>query len=164
MIITHPQMNKAPEIPLADITKKTIVSLKASDILADGQEGIQMQDPITGEIGYIRKGTVAATMANINELNRLLQRTCTTEEVQKISELCTTIKESLPSLRVLGMFRFFSPFEWMADSKQPGRTLVAIFLLQKHPEFINDELLKRLEFLKQDAPEFLVHEIAKITI
>lgn len=119
-------------------------------------------NPYTRESGPTRKGIIAATLNNVVLLNRLISEPASKENQQKIQNLVEAITPLLPSLRVVGVFDFFSPEEWMGSEEQPGRTLIAVLYLQKYPENITPEVNERLKQLKGRTKKVLSEEIGKI--
>ncbi len=129
----------------ADVKENNLVSTPET-LLPAGVDVTDAVNPYTGEKGSARKGTVAATVNNIATLNQLLLAAPSDSNNQKIDELSEAIKKLLPSLRVVGMFDFFTAAEWLGhDELQPGRVLVAIYYLQLYPKEITPDIKAQLK-------------------
>ena len=115
-------------------------------LLPAGVDVTEAVNPYTGEKGTARKGTVAATVSNIAILNQLLLAEPADSDNAKIDEFAEAIKKLLPSLRVVGMFDFFTVAEWLEhDELQPGRTLVAVYYLHQYPQEITADIKRQLK-------------------
>lgn len=121
-------------------------------ILPAGVDVTESVNPYTGEKAEARKGTVAATLSNIVTLNKLLEETVSVQTNQKIDEVSQAIIKLLPSLRVIGMFDLFTIQEWLQNhQKQPGRTLVALFYLQKYPKEVSSDIKTQLNQINNET-------------
>lgn len=115
-------------------------------LLPAGVDVTEAVNPYTGEKGHARKGTVAATVNNIAILNQLLLAEPADSDNKKIDEFSEAIKKLLPSLRVVGMFDFFTVTEWLEhDESQPGRILVAVYYLHQYPQEITADIKIQLK-------------------
>jgi len=97
-------------------------------------------NPYTGESGAARTGSVAATMNNIVVLNKLLETPNTPEASAEIRKVTAEINHLIPSLRVIGIFDFFPPLDWIGKGEQLGRVLAAILYLKQFPDEITPEI------------------------
>jgi hypothetical protein len=132
-------------------------------ILPEGVDAALSKNPYTGETGYVRKATVAATLNNIAVLNELLGTASSTENLEKNENYVKAIKELLPSLRVIGVFNLFTPLEWLSAENQPGRVLTVLLYLQRYSDAITPKIKKTLRHLQiQEKIPYLLEMIKLI--
>jgi hypothetical protein len=128
-------------------------------ILPSGVDESISVNPYTGESGSARKGTVAATLNNVALLNKLLLQPASAQNDRNIKQIIQAIESLLPSLKVVGMFHFFSIEEWLSDDKrQPGRTLVGVLYLQKYPKELNADVKKTLARIHKESSIKVLNE------
>jgi len=118
-------------------------------ILPEGVDSTVSVNPFTGESGFARKGTVAATLNNVALLNSLLQKNSDAADLEEIRKITEAIEQLLPSLKVIGVFDLFTIQEWIATDYQPGRIYAALLYLKKYPECLDEAIVERLKKIKQ---------------
>lgn len=133
-------------------------------LLPAGVDETVSVNPYTGESGKARKGTVAATINNIALLNKILLANPVQSDNKNTADVVKSVEALLPSLKVIGLFDFFNPREWLSNPvEQPGRTLVAVLYLQKYPETLDKESQAQLDKItKETNITLLKTEIGKI--
>jgi hypothetical protein len=114
------------------------------NILPSGVDSTISTNPYTGESGHARKGIVAATLNNIALLNTLMSENTSSDNQLKIQKIVDAIKPLISSLRFVGIFDLFTPYEWLSTDTQPGRCLVAVLYLQQNPQNITTEIKQYL--------------------
>lgn len=115
-------------------------------------------NPYTGESGGARKGTIATTINNAALLNKLLLNE--EKHAPQIREITRIMESLIPSMRVIGIFDFFSVEEWLSAKNQPGRVLIAVLYLKTFPKEVTPLIRQILEQIANtsDIP-LLVQEI-----
>jgi hypothetical protein len=103
-------------------------------ILKDGIDHTISINPYTSEVGEVRKGTVAATLNNIELLNCLLLKNPTAEREEVIKSIVDEIDKLIPSLKVIGMFDLFEPVYWVGNGEQMGRVVAVALYIKQYPE------------------------------
>jgi hypothetical protein len=121
------------------------------NILPDGEDHTLAVNPFTGFQGTARKGTVAATLNNIALLNQLFLEN---PEQDQIATIRKAVVNLMPSLKAIGVFDLFNPIEWLNNPKQLGRMYVAILYLKNYPDEISNEILSKLQEIKQTVQNF----------
>jgi hypothetical protein len=115
-------------------------------VMPAGADSTISINPYTGESGFARKGTVAATLNNVARLNQLLSQEETPELKKEIVEISTAIAQLIPSLQAIGVFDLFEPTYWIGQGEQPGRILALSLYLKHYPEkytvALKEQLLK----------------------
>lgn len=137
------------------------VGVSPHQLLPDGVDGRTVTNPFTGEIGYARKGTVGAMLANTAKLNQLLVQPVSEESKQAIEDIGSVVKSLIPNLKIIGVFDLFSVDEWLQEGAKPGRVLVAIWYLQQYPEVMTTQTLKGLNKIT-DKNQLFYDEVQKI--
>ena len=117
-------------------------------ILPDGADHTIANNPYTGEAQKVRKGTVAATIANIAKLNTLLKDSPKNHK-KEIQNSVDVIDDLIPSLMAAGMFNLFEGIEWLNDELQPGKIITGILYFNHYPNRAKDNIMTRLVKLKQ---------------
>ncbi|MBA3237552.1 MAG: hypothetical protein H0T62_04285 [Parachlamydiaceae bacterium] len=130
-------------------------------ILPPGVGSTISTNPYTGESGHARKGIVAATLNNIALLNTLLTENTSANNQLKIDKIIDAITPLISSLRFVGIFDFFTPYEWLSTDTQPGRCLVAILYLQQNPQNITTETKQFLVQIQDQTKIKLLSEAIK---
>jgi hypothetical protein len=129
------------------------MSIKAyttEDILPDNQ------NIIVSNGTEIRKGTVKATIENIKLLNECFKQPFTKERNTNIKAIMRIMEELIEALHLVGLFEFFQPLEWLQDSKNKGRIMVALLYLSMHKEQLDEKIRLRVYELKKNfEPEQL---------
>ena len=98
------------------------------DVLPDGKDSIQLAD---GTVA--RKGTIKATLDNIDLLNEILSTEASSKVRQeKIDAILQNVGEMMPILNSLGIFRVFRISEWLQGNQNPGRMLVGLTYLKTY--------------------------------
>lgn len=122
------------------------------NILPAGVDETIVANPYTDEVGKARKGTVAAVVNNIALLNKLLAEPESEPTNKNIHAVTKQIDLLIPSLRVLGLFDFFTVNEWLADyNEQPGRALTAVLYLKQYPHEVTSNTKEMLEDVYQNT-------------
>jgi hypothetical protein len=127
------------------------------DILPAGVDVTLCTNPYTGESGEARKGTVAATIHNIVLLNDILNQNPFCQD-SRVAEICQAISALIPSLRVIGIFNFFTPLEWLVSLHQPGRVLTTLLYLIQYPHEVTVEIKNQLVHLQRNTPILEIKE------
>ena len=127
-------------------------------LLPDGMDSSLSVNPYTGEALEVRKGTVAATLNNVAELNGLLHSGAR----QLIQDSEAVLTPLLASLRGVGMFHLFEPEAWIGKGEQPGRVLIAVLYLEKYPDALTPSVRKQLKSVRKKAPPYLKERINSI--
>ncbi|AZL15800.1 hypothetical protein [Rickettsiales endosymbiont of Stachyamoeba lipophora] len=118
-------------------------------VLANEVDSSISVNPITGEKGEVRNGTLAATMVNAVEIGKLLSKVqLTQEEFKQFEELENQQKELIPYAKLTGIYDFFTVDEWMSDKSNLGRLYTGLLALERFPELLTKE---RKTFLKRVA-------------
>jgi hypothetical protein len=108
---------------------------------------------------YVRKGTLAATFANIQALDKLLNEPGTETEVARL------MKDQEPLSRALYAVDLFEmqPVEtWLKDSAKQGKILVAVMALKESPELMTNNVKNRLNELAQTSHPTVKAEILNV--
>jgi hypothetical protein len=112
---------------------------------------------------YLRKGTIYATILNIQTLNECFAAGTSSEEESQIAVIIKTINELIPGLHVAGMFELFSLLEWLSlKNGSPGRFLVGLLYLQQYPEQATSEILTQLKNIEKKEMPYLPGPIQQI--
>lgn len=111
-------------------------------ILKDGVDVSISVNPYTQESGEARKGTIAATLNNIANLNLLIAKETNEENEHDIQAIIEAIDPLIPSLNVIGVFDLFEPIYWVGKGEQIGRIVVLSLYIKRYPE-------KNLGYLKE---------------
>lgn len=111
-----------------------------------------------------RKGSIAATILNANELDSLLKQQDSEERNRKIEMTIQDIRDLVPALHTVALFDFFTPLEWLQTLPvlREGKAFVAVLYLQQYPQMLNHELRSRLDQVKRISSSFLKKEIEKL--
>jgi hypothetical protein len=130
-------------------------------VLPDGVDSATVMNPFTGEKGFSRKGTVAATIQNIAALNKLFANKPSKENDKDIENIMAEIKRLVPFLRVIGVFDMFNVDEWLDNthSTQWGRIVCALLYIEQYPELLNDARKKQILILKASSPSKAINKI-----
>jgi hypothetical protein len=119
------------------------------DILPDRQDSQVAED---GTV--VRKGTIKSTIDNIQVLNNIFKLPAGQERQQKLQSVLHVMDELMKPLYHVGAFSFFTPLEWLQDSNNQGRILIALVFLQKFPAEVTAQIKQRLKvLLPQCSPE-----------
>lgn len=127
-------------------------------ILPEGVDVSISTNPYTGESGPARKGIIAATLNNVALLNSLLIEESSVNNRAKLQKIIDAICPLIPSLRIVGVFDFFTVEEWLSTETQPGRIFVAVLYLQQHPQKITPEIRERLKEIQSQAKMSILSE------
>ncbi|MCE5316231.1 MAG: hypothetical protein LLG04_02560 [Parachlamydia sp.] len=132
--------------------------VKPDDVLKDDQSFTNT------ERGSARKGSIAATILNANELDSLLGQPSSEERNRRIEATIQDIRDLVPALHTVALFDFFTPLEWLhtLPALREGRAFVAILYLQQYPRMLDHELRSRLDQVKKIASPDLKKEIEKL--
>jgi hypothetical protein len=131
-------------------------AISPQDVLPDGKDSIRLQD---GTVA--RKGTVKATLDNIDLLNKILSTEAFSKVRQKkIDSILQAITEMMPALNSLGIFQVFRISEWLQGNQNLGRILVGLTYLETyfHQESIQEQAVILLR-LQEILATFSDHEI-----
>jgi hypothetical protein len=139
-------------------------TLTPQDVLKDNEEGMRLPDGT-----FIRKGTIKATIDNIEILNRIFQLPFSSKRHAQIKEASKPIVELIPALHKVGIFDFFTIHEWLQNEKNLGRILVALLYLGKYDARLEEgdrhKIRQRLQILKMQIKEpEILERMQEITI
>lgn len=135
-----------------------VFGVQAADVLAEKENGMTINET------FVRKGSIAATLLNAREFDRIKSATDIPNKKEQLDLLFQDIHSLTPSLEALDLFKFFRPIEWLSEnSGKEGRALIAVIYLQHYPQKIDQEILGRLKELSGQASEELKTQILKIT-
>lgn len=130
----------------------TLFAVMPSDLLPDGRDGALINGI------FVRKGTVAAILANAKNFDLLKD-----DPDSQIDSILEDIYALIPGMKALDMFNFFSPFEWIQKKDESeGRMLVGIFYLQHYPEDITQEIIDYLADNRAYFSEPVLIQIEKL--
>lgn len=133
-------------------------AVQAADVLAEKENGMTINET------FVRKGSIAATMLNAREFDRIKSAIDIPNKKEQLDLLFQDIHSLTPSLEALDLFKFFRPIEWLSEnSGKEGRALIAVIYLQHYPQKIDQEILERLKELSGQASEELKSQILKIS-
>ncbi|MBN8827620.1 MAG: hypothetical protein J0H68_02815 [Sphingobacteriia bacterium] len=133
--------------------KDTKASISPTDILPAGVDYATVVNPITGEKGEARKGTLAALMVNTMELNKLLNKEkWEDKDKKKFEEIEKQVVELIPSAKYIGIFDFFTLNEWISDSSKLGRLYVGLLALERDKSLLTEEIKTFLKSLQINHP------------
>jgi hypothetical protein len=127
-------------------------------VLPAGADSNISINPYTGESGYARKGTVAATLNNVARLNQLLSQEETPELKKEIVEISTAIDQLIPSLQAIGVFDLFEPTYWIGKGEQPGRILALSLYFKQYPEKYTVALKEQLFKVRENISSSYLRE------
>lgn len=133
-------------------------------VLPNGVDATISVNPYTGESGFVRKGTVAATIQNIALLNQLLAKPNDQDREQEIEQVSAEIERLIPSLKCIGVFDFFEPAEWIGSGEQPGRVLVAALYLKQYPDEMTEEIERKIQEISSSTPSDYLRNLLQTTI
>ncbi len=134
------------------LTINAAKAVQPSDLLPEGQNSKVLNGV------DVRKGTVAATIQNVKVLDARMQ----SNEVHE--SLAGIIKDQRPlckALWALDIMKVQSIDLWI-DENRPGRTLVAVFIMQDVPELLTEAVRESLESMLPMAHPVLAQEISKL--
>lgn len=116
------------------------VSLMALTLFSQ-VEGVKPEDVLSDSASFIelngvqaRKGSIGASISNINELNMLAVDSHLSCENQKLQAILADQIDLMPALYAVGMFDLFSINEWLVPKQGEGRVWLGVLLLEIHPE------------------------------
>ncbi len=116
----------------------------------------QQNEATTKDGVKVRKGTLLALFVNAQEFNRLVGKPDSPEKQKQIDKIVADLREVIPTATNLGLFKFFTPDEWIEDSSEyPGRALVGLIYLEKNPQAVNADVKDTLDDEKDNAPKEL---------
>lgn len=132
----------------------TAYAIKAEDILSDNQSHFNV-----GETSA-RKGSIAATIANVTALNHFI---FSQKDVHKeLQSILKDQKELIAALHITGMFDLFKLEEWLNPVHGEGRCWVAVLYLQEYPEKMNNSIKEYLKLYNRLYSPLLIEEISKL--
>ncbi len=111
--------------------------VKADDVLKDDQNFAHVP-----ERGTARKGSIAATILNANELEAILKLPPSVERNQTLEAIVQDIRDLVPALHAVALFDFFTPLEWLhtLPALREGKAYVAVIYLQQYRQFLTHEI------------------------
>lgn len=118
-------------------------------LLPEGVDVAVCINPYTQESGPARKGTIAATLNNVAKLNPLLASPLNEDTKSQIQALMAEIDRLIPSLKIVGMFDFFEPKEWIGKGNQLGRVAVILLFLKHYPDQLSFSIQQQLFSIKE---------------
>lgn len=108
--------------------------VQPSDVLPDHQNtleenGVQM-----------RKGSIKATIENINAMNRILTMPEGNDRTEKLQAVIKVVQSLIPALDKVGCFSFFTLDEWIQDEQNQGRILVGLLYMEHDPKSVTQTI------------------------
>lgn len=131
----------------------TVQAVKSTDLLPENMNSKEFKGV------EVRKGTVAATIQNVELLDALMQSD------EDHESLAGVIKDQRPLCKPLWALDLTErqPIDlWINDAQRPGRTLVAVFIMQEVPDLVTDAVRESLESMLPEAHPVLAQEISKL--
>ncbi|MES2345128.1 MAG: hypothetical protein V4494_04230 [Chlamydiota bacterium] len=127
-------------------------AVNAENILSDSQNTTTIDGVVA------RKGSIAATIANVRALNALMQEAQDSEALQ---EILLDQRALIPTLKVIGMFDLFSIDEWLDPTHGEGRAWVGVLYLEAFPEQMSASIQQLLKLHQNNYSRILNEEISK---
>lgn len=137
-----------------------LVSASSSSEAAKPSDVLQEKENFKVVRGVnVRKGTVAATIQNISILNNLMLNN---GDEKEIAQLVEEQRPLCKGLWAIGLTEVQPIPLWINDPNQPGRTLVAVIMLQECPQLITKEVREYLQKIRAKQHSSLQAEIDKV--
>jgi hypothetical protein len=132
---------------------QSVHAVTAKELFAGNSNGMTIKGT------YVRKGTIGATIENVQALDKLLA------EKGGEAEIAQLMKDQRPlgrSLYVLDLFEM-QPIEgWFKDTSRQGKILVAVMTLEECPELMTPGIKARLAELKASVHPVVKGEIKSL--
>lgn len=96
------------------------------------------------------KDAIAKTLENVIEFQRIslgLNDKQNAEAVKKLTEQQSALSVSLYNS---GIFKIFTPLDWMQNEAQEGKIFVALIYLQKYPQYATPKTVERIKQIAQN--------------
>lgn len=131
----------------------TAMAVTPDQILPDNQEYLNRNGI------KARKGTIAATIKNVLQLDDLLNNNGSEEKIREILE---DQKPLVQGLYAADLFKLYPIEDWLNEPERPGKAMVAVLTLQKCPELMTDKIRDVLQKLMKTSHPLLKEEIQKV--
>lgn len=112
---------------LVALTSFPLKAVLPQEVLKDNEEGANLNGC------FVRKGSIAVTLANAQEFNTISKLADSNEKSAKLKQLIKDVNSVIPGLHSLGVFDFFLPIQWI-KSQNAGKVFIGLLYLQQHPE------------------------------
>lgn len=122
-------------------------------LLAAKADGVLPEDVLKDDQNFLngaavvaRKGSVFATILNIEEFDQMIARPDSDEKTDKIKKIKADLAKLIPALHMVHMFELFSMQEWLAYRPgKEGRLLVGVLFMQHFPEYSSQVITSYLQ-------------------
>lgn len=113
----------------------------------------------TSNLKHVKKSVVEMTAPNdamsktfehVIEFQRLSLSSNDKQAMDLLKKLADEQKSLSVSLYNSGIFKIFTPLDWMQNEAQEGKIFVALIYLQKYPQFVTPKTLERIKQIAQN--------------
>lgn len=139
------------------------LAITAEEILSNEANSSISINPITKEQGEVRKGTIAATIANSLLLDELIAKpSLTDQQQQQLVKAIIDLDDLIISGNYVGIYDFFTVEEWLNNTQRHGRVMAALLFLAKYPSRLNKNIIDHLNALKLTSPKLISNQIEQV--
>lgn len=96
------------------------------------------------------KEAISKTFEHVIEFQHLSLASNDKQTNESLKKLTDEQKNLSASLYNSGIFKVFTPLDWMQNEAQEGKIFVALIYLQRYPQFVTPKTLERIKQIAQN--------------